>query len=102
MSSTPEDVAAQGGGVRPLRVIPGGASAVPEEWYAAGILLGSLAGLWIIRKQLGTEGRTMASGTAALVFLFYYLIATALVRIIASNVAQRADSSFARGFAFYA
>jgi len=44
----------------------------------------------------------MASGTAAFVFLFYYLIATALVRIAASNLAGRGDTSFARGFAFFA
>lgn len=88
--------------LHPLRAIPGGASAIPEEWYAAGIILVSLGGLYLIRKNLGTEGRTMASGTAAFVFLFYYLIVTALVRIAASNLAGRGDTSLARGFAFFA
>lgn len=88
--------------LRPFRILPGGASAIPEEVYAAGIMLASLAGLWLIRRNLGPEGRTMASGTAAIVFLFYYLIVTAVVRIAASNLADRGDTPLARGFAFYA
>lgn len=90
------------GNLHPLRAIPGGASAIPEEWVAAGILLASLGGLFLIRKHLGNEGRTMASGTAAVVFVFYYLIVTALVRIVASYMAGKNDSGFARGFAFFA
>jgi len=91
-----------GARIRPFRIIPGGASAIPDEVYAAGILLLSLGGLWFIRRKLGPEGRTMASGTAAIVFLFYYLIVTAVVRIAASNLADRGDTPLARGFAFYA
>jgi hypothetical protein len=89
-------------GLRPFRIIPGGASAIPEEAYAAGILALSIVGLWAIRRNLGPEGRTMASGTAAIVFLFYYLIVTAIVRVAASNLAERGDTALARGFAFFA
>lgn len=88
--------------IHPLHAFPGGASAIPEEWVAAGIMLGSLGALFLIHKKLGNEGRTMASGTAAVVFLFYYLIATALVRIVASNLAGHGDNGVSRGFAFYA
>lgn len=91
-----------GGTLHPLRALPGGASAVPEEWVAAGILLASLGGLLLIRKNLGTEGRTMASGTAAVVFLLYYLIVTALVRIVVGAFAARNDSGLSRGLAFFA
>jgi hypothetical protein len=94
--------AASGATLHPLRAIPGGASAIPEEWVAAGILLGALGGLLLIRKNLGTEGRTIASGTAAVTFLLYYLIATALVRLVASNLAHRSDSGLSRGIAFFA
>jgi hypothetical protein len=97
-----QDVPQASGNLHPLRAIPGGASAIPEEWVAAGIMLGALGGLLLVRKNLGTEGRTIASGTAAIVFLMYYLIATALVRLVASNLAHRNDSGIARGVAFFA
>jgi hypothetical protein len=96
----------QGAEVRalhPFRVIPGGARPVPEEVWVAAIILGALGFLWISRRGLGHDASHVhAGGTAALVFLAYYLIATAFVRLAAAKVAERSEGPFARALAFFA
>lgn len=91
------------GNLRILRAIPGGAAALPEEAYAAAVLFGALGLLWAMRRNLGQEnGHVHIGGTAAIVFLLFYLIATGVIRVLASNLAARGDSSLARGVAFFA
>lgn len=91
-----------GGKIRPFRVLPGGAEAIPDEWYAAGIMLGALGLLWAMRRNLGAEsGHVHIGGTSAIVFLLYYLIVTGLLRVGAGFLAERGDTPLARGFAFY-
>lgn len=93
----------QGGVIRPFRVIPGGAEAIPEEYYAAGIIFGALALLYLVRRNLGAEGRTMVSGTAAVVFLLYFILATVLVRTWISllSAGGERDTAFTRGVATF-
>ena len=63
---------------------------------------GSLLALVMIRKGLGNEAAHVhVGGSAAIVFLLYYLIVTAIVRIAAGNLAGR-DTPLARAVAFFA
>lgn len=87
--------------IRPLRILPGGAEAIPDEWYAGGIMLGALGVLWMLRRGLGTENHVHIGGTSAVVFLLYFLIVTGLLRVAAGFIAERGDTPFARAFAFY-
>lgn len=91
--------------LHPFRVIPGGATAVPDEWYAAGVLVVALAALWMIRRNLGNNAdHVHVGGSATMVGLFYFLIFTAVVRIgitFASRGGER-DTPATRGLAFYA
>jgi hypothetical protein len=100
-------MAEQGGAevrrLHPLRVLPGGARPVPEEIWVAAIVLGSLGFLWLSRRGLGHDASHVhAGGTAALTFLAYYLIATAFVRLVAAQVAERSEGPLARAIAFFA
>lgn len=91
--------------LRPFRLLPGGAGAIPEEAYAGGIVLGSLVLLWLMRRNLGNESAHVhVGGSAAIVFFLYFLIATAILRIAAGNLADKLgpDSAFAKGVAFFA
>lgn len=88
--------------LRPFRVLPGGAQAVPEEWYGAAILAGSMIGLMMIRRAGATADHSHIGGAAAFTFLFYYLLVTGIVRLAAANLAQRRDSPFARALGFFA
>lgn len=92
-----------GGRLRPFRVLPGGASAIPEEYYAAAILGGAILGLVFLRKTGSDAEHVHIGGASALVVLFYYLIVTALVRLIAANLAaKRGDTPLARAVGFFA
>ncbi len=90
--------------LRPFRALPGGATPIPDEWYAAGVLLGSLGILILIRRNLGPEGRTLVGGTAAVVGFLYFLIYTGVVRVaidFLSDSGER-DTPLTRGLAFFA
>ncbi len=77
MAENQADVEAR---LRPFRVLPGGAQAIPDEWYAAAVMLGALLLLWVLRRNLGhEEGHVHISGTAAIIFVLYYLIVTGIV-----------------------
>lgn len=114
MGVTPEELAEQQAvGVavteptplRPFRIIPGGAAAIREEWVAAAVILGALALLWIMRRNMANEpGHVHVGGTAAIVFLLYYLIATAIIRAFidfASKGGER-NTPVTRGLGFFA
>lgn len=107
MAASPDDQAFVNPGgatrLRPFRLLPGGAQAIPEEVYAGSIVLGSLLVLWLMRRNLSNESAHVhVGGSAAITFLLYYLILTAILRVIAGNLADRGDTSFARGVAFFA
>jgi hypothetical protein len=91
--------------IRPLRVLPGGAQAIPEEYFAAGVLVVALGALWVIRRNLGNEASHVhVGGTAAIVGLLFFLIYTAVTRIAISFAAANGDrdTTATRGFAFFA
>jgi hypothetical protein len=89
--------------IRPLRVLPGGAQAVPEEYVAAGIMAGALVLLWAMRRGLGHDATHVhAGGAAAFTFVAYYLIVTGMIRLLAARLAERGDSPLARAVGFYA
>lgn len=112
MGVTPEELAAAAavgpappGALRPFRVLPGGARAVPDEWYAAGVILASLGILWAMRRNLDAEpGHVHVSGTSAIIFLLYYLIVTGLVRVAISAISRggERDTPATRGLSFFA
>lgn len=91
--------------ISPLRIIPGGADAIPDEWYAAGVLIAALGTLWIIRRNFGNEaGHVHVGGTSAIVGFLFFLIFTAVTRVgigFASAHGDR-DTAATRGLGFYA
>lgn len=90
--------------ISPLRVLPGGAEAIPDEWYAAVVMLGALGLLWAIRRKMGQDAAHVhVGGTAAIVFLLYFIIVTGLLRISLDFFTDggKRDNPFTRGVAFY-
>lgn len=107
MATEPDDGQAfqsPGARVRPFRLIPGGAQAVPTEVYAGSIVLGSLLLLWLMRRNLSNESSHVhVGGSAAITFLLYFLIVQALIRVVAGNLAdKRPDSPLSEAVAFFA
>lgn len=106
MATDPSDAFVNPGAperLRPFRLLPGGAQAIPEEVYAGGIVAGSLVLLWLMRRNLGNESSHVhIGGAAAITFLLYYLIVQAVLRVVAGNLADRGDTALARGVAFFA
>lgn len=91
--------------LRPFRVLPGGVNAIPDEWYAAAVLIAALLILWAIRRNLGNEpGHVHVGGSAAIIGFLFYLVFTAVTRVGITFAAAGGDrdTSLTRGLGFYA
>jgi len=105
VATAPDDGQAfQSPRIRPFRLLPGGAQAIPTEVYAGSIVTGAIVLLWLMRRNLSNESSHVhVGGSAAITFALYYLIVTAVLRVVAGNLADRnPNSPVTQAVAFFA